>query len=117
MLFPSEHLRLLVQFLGPNGPELCRRWLAVLAMVAPIDREALVAEMERRAAALYPPETLGPASSPATADDLGGDTSPSEVHVVYPPVQRAGYTEQVGVVYTPGDAKPATARAKKAKRA
>ncbi len=46
-----------------GGVELTRRWVAALVMVAPEDREQLVAEVESRIVALYalpqaqPPET------------------------------------------------------------
>jgi hypothetical protein len=94
---PNDHLKLLIEFLQPVGPELVRRWVAILAAVDPADRGALVAELERRVS--------------ATA-------AASEIRVVHPPVLRKGYVEQVEVTYErlpsgPGEA----ARAKPQRRA
>lgn len=78
---------MIVELLRPAGVELARRWLVALLMVDQADREALVAEVERRVAEQYG----------------RGGTDPDEpvpqVHVVHPPVQRPGYVEQVVASY------------------
>ncbi|VAX41949.1 hypothetical protein MNBD_PLANCTO03-43 [hydrothermal vent metagenome] len=48
-----------------GGVELTRRWVAALVMVAPEDREQLVAEIESRIVALYAP----PSAPPHTNND------------------------------------------------
>lgn len=94
MFLPNDHLKLLVEFLRPVGPELVRRWVAILAAVDPGDRAALVAELERRVSAV----------------------APSEIRVVHPPAQRKGYVEQVEVTYervSSGTAERASAKPKR----
>lgn len=71
---------MLVELLQPAGPDLARRWLAALLTVDRAEREALVAEVERRVA-----ERCG---APAP-----------EITVVHPPAQREGYVEEVTVTY------------------
>ncbi len=48
-----------------GGVELARRWVAALVMVAPEDREQLVAEIESRIVALY---ALPPTPPPEAND-------------------------------------------------
>lgn len=74
---------MLLELLHPAGPELARRWLAALLLVDRADREALVAEIERRVSAAYPP-----------APSLD-----AELHHRSPPVQRDGFVEEVETTY------------------
>ena len=53
MLCPNDHLRLIVELMREGGMELTRRWVAALVLVAPEDRESLVAAIEERVAAAY----------------------------------------------------------------
>jgi hypothetical protein len=86
---------MLVELLKPAGPDLARRWLAALLLVDREDRPALVAEIEKRVASVYRKD--------APADGR-------QVEVVYPPVQREGYVEQVTTTYeVKPHAKPAKA--------
>ncbi len=65
-LVPNDHARLLVELLQPLGPELTRRWVAALLLVHREDREAVVREVEKRLAQLYPLDDLDRrASEPA----------------------------------------------------
>ncbi|MDX2131303.1 MAG: hypothetical protein SFY69_04550 [Planctomycetota bacterium] len=98
---------MLVDLLRPGTADLARRWVGALLTVDPADREALVAEVERRVASLYP---LAPgADQPDAGSSLSGaaDEPPAEpVDVVHPPRQRDGYVEQVRVTYERGTASP-----------
>jgi len=87
---------MLVELMRPAGPDLARRWLAALLLVDADDREALVAAIEARAAALY--ERKG-----------GGADVAAEFDVVHPPVARAGYVERVTTTYSV-EAKPEPAK-------
>lgn len=75
---------MIIQMLRPAGPDLGRRWLAALLLVPPDEREAVVAEVERRVTALYT----------ETAPEGEG-----EVHVVHPPRTRGGAVEHVETTY------------------
>lgn len=74
---------MLVELLQPAGPDLARRWLAALLAVDRAERETLVAEVERRVAAMY----------------RAADAEAAEINVVHEPTQREGYVEQVTVTY------------------
>jgi hypothetical protein len=86
-LSPAHHLKMLVELLQPAGPDLARRWLAALLLVPRAERESIVAAVEARISELYP---------------IG--IEPPQVHVVHPPVQHNGFTEQVTTTYAPGAA-------------
>lgn len=83
-LSPNEHLSLLVELLRSEGAELSRRWVAALLLVPEQEREALVADIERRIVKTY-------------AERLPDKFI--EMHVVGPPVQRDGYVEQIHTTY------------------
>lgn len=78
---PGDHVRLLTEFLQPTGPELARRWLAILAMVPREEREDVVRAISTRVV-----ETYG--NSIRREESFG-------LRVVSPPVQREGYVEQI----------------------
>lgn len=99
-LFPSDHVKLLLELLRPCGVELARRWVAALMLVPVDEREAVVSAIEARLAREY-----------AGASYAGEGRLTSVVH---PPVQREGYVEQVFTSYSvaedarrtgPGEAK------------
>lgn len=50
---PSEHLRMLIELLQPNGPDLARRWVSALMLVPRAEREGVVARVERRLVEAY----------------------------------------------------------------
>lgn len=77
----------MVELLRRGGTELGRRWLAALLLVDERDREAVVAEIERRIVELY-------GESTPRAEGAG-----LEVTVVHPPRGRAGYVEQRETTY------------------
>lgn len=81
---------MLIELLRPAGPDMARRWLAALLLVPRDEREAIVRSVEQRICALYP---LGPEELPAAFDET------PEIHVLHPPTQHEGYTEQVEVTY------------------
>jgi hypothetical protein len=81
----------------PAGPELARRWLACLLLVDRADRETLVAEVEKRVAALY--------GEHEGAGEPGRDGA-REVTVVHAPVQREGYVERTETTYAVPAEKP-----------
>jgi hypothetical protein len=83
---------MLIELLRPCGAELSRRWLAALSQVPEAEREALVAEVERRVVRAY---GRGDAGSQA-----------KEILVVSPPMQRDGYVEEVHTIYEVTRAKP-----------
>lgn len=91
---------MMVALLEPAGPDLARRWVALLLMVDAEDRPGLVAEMERRVVAAYAPPAGGASSRPGEASE------PPEIHVVGGPVQRDGYVEQVTTTYVIGKPNP-----------
>lgn len=98
---------MLVELLEPAGPDLARRWLAALLLVDREDRPALVAEIERRVVAAYAPRAAAQAAPPRT-----------ELSVISPPVQHAGYVEQVITTYEAAPlAEPKPARAKRRNQA
>lgn len=99
---------MLVELLQPLGPELARRWVAALMMVARDEREAMVAAIERRIVELYGP---GAGRRPTPA----GETR--ELRVVQPPVQRDGYVEQVEATYEVVTPKARRASGPKGRRA
>ena len=53
MLLPSDHTRMLVELLQPLGPELVRRWVAILLAVDRDERESMVRMIEQHVAAEY----------------------------------------------------------------
>ena len=79
---PQDEVRALVELIRAGGPALTRRWVAALLRMDPAEREALVAEAERRA----------------------GDAR-GEVTVVHPPRAHDGYVEQIERTY---EVKPAS---------
>lgn len=91
---PNDHVRMLVELLQPIGPELARRWLAALMLVDRGEREAMVSMIERQIAELY-------AGAASAGEGAGRSTTsePKSLHVVHPPVQRDGHTEQVFMTY------------------
>lgn len=107
---------MLVELLRPVGPELARRWLAVLALVDPADREALVAELERRAVDQYAPVKR---EQPPKTKPKARAIKPSsgEMTLIHPPQQKQGYVEIVEVSYTSAKPKPAAAQTGRAKGA
>lgn len=78
----------MVELLRPMGPELARRWLAALLVVAPEEREAMVSAIEQRVMELYGRGSAEPPAAP-----------PKEYRVIAAPVQRNGYVEQVTTTY------------------
>jgi len=100
---------MLIELLRPAGPDLARRWLAALLLVPRDERAQVVGAIEQRINALYP---LGPEELPES------DESCPEIHVVHPPLQREGYTEQVEVTYvrSPRAKPPRPAKASTPKR-
>lgn len=82
---PGDHVRLLTELLQPTGPELARRWLAILAMVPREEREEVVRAISQRVV-----ETYG--KSVRRGESFG-------LRVVSPPVQRDGYIEHRETVY------------------
>ncbi len=92
---------MLVAILTPAGSDLARRLVGALLLVPEPEREGVVARFERELVKAYTP------------DDARRE--PPEVHVVHPPRERDGYTEQEIVTYgalTPGaKASPAVGRA------
>jgi hypothetical protein len=88
---------MLVELLRPVGPELARRWLAMLLLVPRDEQEALVNAVERRIAETYGPSSLAENRPNRTSTTPAQGEEPLEV--VYPPVQRKGYVEQVVVSY------------------
>jgi hypothetical protein len=105
---------MLVELLRPAGPDLARRWLAALLMVDEQDRPALVGEVERRVVEAYERSRgLAPSSRRAMPLTPHAPPSPSaapEVHIVHPPVQRAGFVEQVVATYGAGERAAADGR-------
>lgn len=99
-LFPSDHMRMLVELLRPATPELARRWLAALLVVPAPERAGVVTAVERQIITTY---DHGRAPEPEGAQ---------EVDVVHPSTSRDGYIEQVVVTYAPTETKPAKRRAK-----
>lgn len=83
---------MLVELLRPATPELARRWLAALLLVPESERASLVASVEDRIVETY---LSGPGPSKEAPP-----VSEGEVVVVYPPVSREGYSEQIERVYT-----------------
>lgn len=81
----GDHVRLLTELLQPTGPELARRWLAILAMVPREEREDVVRAISSRVV-----ETYG--KSIRREESFG-------LRVVSPPVQRDGYVEHVETAY------------------
>lgn len=73
---------------GGGSADLLRRWTAALLAVPPAEREGVIEAIEQRVAELYP--------APARP-----------LHLVQPPVQRAGYVEQTIRTY---DVVPDTAQ-------
>lgn len=86
-LTPGDHVRLLTELLQPTGPELARRWLAILAMVPREEREDVVRAISQRVV-----ETYG--KSIRREESFG-------LRVVSPPVQRDGYFEHRETTYAP----------------
>lgn len=103
-LSPSDHVRMLVELLQPLGPELVRRWFALLLLVDRDEREAMVEMMERRVVELY-------GSGSGSGSGPGSATTPErEITVAHPPRQRDGYVEQEFVTYVErAEPKPAPA--------
>lgn len=106
---------MIVELLRAGTPDLARRWISALLLVPEGEREGVVASVERRIVEMYDP--LKPVMSPESgvqgagespASEEGG-TSERQVTVVYPPVAKEGYTEQLhrtfGVVEGKGKAK------------
>lgn len=86
-LFPSDHVRMIVELLRPAGPELGRRWLAALLLVPEAERVAVVEAIEAKLASTY-----GRPHAPG-----GGERT---IVVRYPPVQREGYVEETERTYS-----------------
>lgn len=84
-LFPSDHVKMLLELLRPCGIELARRWVAALMLVPTDEREAVVGAIEASLAREY-----------AGAGFVGEGRLTSVVH---PPVQHDGYAEQVFTTY------------------
>lgn len=82
------------------GPELSRRWLAVLLSIPASEREEAVRVIEASVAKAY---SGGQATSVTAARTRGkrgkGKHAGTSVDVVRPPVQRDGYTEQIVTTY------------------
>jgi hypothetical protein len=96
---PNDHVRTLVEFLRPCGPDLARRWLGALTLVPADERAALVDEVERRIVQTYgAPLTSSAAAAPAH-DPAPVQPGADELTVVHPPVAHSGYVEQVHVTY------------------
>lgn len=104
--------------LRPGGIDLARRWVAALMLAPESDRPAIVAEVERRLVTMYAEPMIERAAENDDAE-AESDNAPV-VHVVVPPVQKAGYIEEVERAYTaetPGKArarKPGTGDARSA---
>ncbi|MFN0134185.1 MAG: hypothetical protein ACKVW3_16850 [Phycisphaerales bacterium] len=95
---------MLVELLRAGGTDLGRRWLAVLLMAPPEEREGIVAEAERRAIAAYAADEQVVSASeaaallePATEPAPGAE--PLRFLVRHEPQQREGYVEHVEVEY------------------
>lgn len=84
-LTAGDHVRLLAELLQPTGPEMARRWLAILAMVPREEREDVVRAISQRVV-----ETYG--SSIHRAESFG-------LRAISPEVQREGYSEHVETTY------------------
>lgn len=80
-LTAGDHVRLLAELLQPTGPEMARRWLAILAMVPREEREDVVRAISKRVV-----ETYG--NSIHRAESFG-------LCAISPAVQREGYSEHV----------------------
>lgn len=93
---------MLVSLLRPGGVELARRWLAALQLIPPAQREAVVASVEAQIVAEF-------GAPVAPADDAA-----REMVVRYPPVQKAGYVEEVVKRYGVADPKPSSASSESA---
>ncbi len=99
---------MLVELLQPLGPELVRRWVAVLLLVDRDEREAMVEMMERRVVELY-----GSARGPGSASEAA---PPREITVTHPPKQRDGYVEQEFVTYVERAEPKPTSASKRTRR-
>ena len=86
------------------GPELARRWLAALLVVPSEQREALVAEVERRVVAAHGRATT------AAAEAKRGEPV---VYVRGAAAQRDGFVEEVETSYATVEAKPLRKAAKR----
>jgi hypothetical protein len=84
-LTAGDHVRLLAELLQPTGPELARRWLAILAMVPREEREDVVRAIGKRVV-----ETYG--NSIHRAESFG-------LRAIGPEVRRDGYSEHVETTY------------------
>lgn len=67
MLYPNDHLRMLIELLRPAGPEIARRWLAALLIVPEEDREAVVQAIEARIIEVYEADQPTPAPEATAA--------------------------------------------------
>ncbi len=93
--------------LRTGGTDLARRWVAALMLAPESDRPAIVAEVERRLVTIYAEPLVQHEDADGSDEAEAADAGPV-VHVVSPPVQKAGYIEQVERAYaaeTPGKAK------------
>lgn len=80
-LYPNDHLRMLIELLKQDTPELARRWVAALLLAPAEEHTEIVNSVEQRLVELY--------ASSADPDDqpIVSLTSSAE--------QRDGYTETV----------------------
>jgi hypothetical protein len=94
-LSPNDHARMLIELLRPTGVELARRWLAALQIVPIDERESVVAAIEHAILQQY----TGASAGTEFATSVAHSPPNPELHVVFPPVQRDGYVEQVIKTY------------------
>jgi hypothetical protein len=97
MPLPNQHVRTIVEFLRPGTPDLSRRWISALLLVPEAEREAVVASVERRIVETYASGqgARGGAAGTSAAAAATPEATERQVTVVYPPVAKDGYTEQV----------------------
>lgn len=97
---------MLVELLRVGGPELVRRWVAVLLLAPAEERESIVSAVEHRLVGLYTEPlceqdaTETPQAGAPPADSDQSDEAPV-VHVVSSAAQKEGYVEQVERTYAP----------------
>lgn len=88
----------------PAGPELARRWLAALLLVPSEQREALVAEVERRVVAAH-------GRTPIAAREA--ESAERIVHIRGTPSQRGSFMEEVETSYSAVETDPVRKGAKR----